>query len=90
MAHTRLRKFNTKDMYPQQALDNDACMIWWYTLVIAYFLAARLASISAVHKYDWSLVDLRVDWSDESPIANYVTRALNPPSAPSFGVAGDP
>ena len=26
MAHTRLRKFNTKDMYPQQALDNDVCM----------------------------------------------------------------
>jgi enamine deaminase RidA (YjgF/YER057c/UK114 family) len=27
MAHTRLRKFNTKDMYPQQALDNDLCMV---------------------------------------------------------------
>jgi enamine deaminase RidA (YjgF/YER057c/UK114 family) len=27
MAHTRLRKFNTKDMYPQQALDNDVCMV---------------------------------------------------------------
>ncbi len=26
MAHTRLRRFNTKDMYPQQALDNDICM----------------------------------------------------------------
>ena len=26
MAHTRLRKFNTKDMYPEQALDNDVCM----------------------------------------------------------------
>ncbi len=26
MAHTRLRRFNTKDMYPQQALDNDVCM----------------------------------------------------------------
>lgn len=26
MAHTRFRKFNTKDMYPQQALDNDLCM----------------------------------------------------------------
>ncbi len=26
MAHTRLRKFNTKVMYPQQALDNDVCM----------------------------------------------------------------
>lgn len=27
MAHTRLRKFNTKDMYPEQTLDNDVCMV---------------------------------------------------------------
>ncbi len=27
MVHTRLRKFNTKDMYPQQALDNNLCMV---------------------------------------------------------------
>lgn len=26
MAHTRIRKFNTKAMYPEQALDNDLCM----------------------------------------------------------------
>jgi enamine deaminase RidA (YjgF/YER057c/UK114 family) len=26
MAHTRIRKFNTKDMYPDQRLDNDLCM----------------------------------------------------------------
>jgi enamine deaminase RidA (YjgF/YER057c/UK114 family) len=25
MAHTRLRKFNTKDTYPEQKLDNDLC-----------------------------------------------------------------
>ena len=25
MAHTRLRKFNTKDTYPEQNLDNDLC-----------------------------------------------------------------
>jgi enamine deaminase RidA (YjgF/YER057c/UK114 family) len=25
MAHQRLRKFNTKDTYPEQALDNDLC-----------------------------------------------------------------
>ena len=24
MAHTRIRKFNTKDTYPEQSLDNDA------------------------------------------------------------------
>ena len=26
MPHTRLRKFNTRDMYPGQSLDNDLCM----------------------------------------------------------------
>jgi enamine deaminase RidA (YjgF/YER057c/UK114 family) len=25
MAHTRVRKFNTKDTYPEQRLDNDLC-----------------------------------------------------------------
>ena len=25
MTHTRLRKFNTKDTYPEQSLDNDLC-----------------------------------------------------------------
>jgi enamine deaminase RidA (YjgF/YER057c/UK114 family) len=25
MAHTRIRKFNTKDTYPEQNLDNDFC-----------------------------------------------------------------
>ena len=27
MAHIRLRKYNTKDLYPGQALDNDLCMV---------------------------------------------------------------
>jgi enamine deaminase RidA (YjgF/YER057c/UK114 family) len=27
MAHIRLRKFNTKDVYPDQKLDNDLCMV---------------------------------------------------------------
>ena len=26
MAHSRIRKFNTKDAYPDQKLDNDLCM----------------------------------------------------------------
>jgi enamine deaminase RidA (YjgF/YER057c/UK114 family) len=26
MSHTRLRKFNTRDAYPDQSLDNDLCM----------------------------------------------------------------
>lgn len=26
-SHLRLRKFNTRDAYPEQALDNDVCMV---------------------------------------------------------------
>ena len=25
MTHTRIRKFNTRDTYPEQNLDNDLC-----------------------------------------------------------------
>ena len=27
MAHQRFRTFNTREMYPEQALDNDLCMV---------------------------------------------------------------
>ncbi|MCC9621411.1 RidA family protein [Thalassospira sp. MA62] len=27
MAHTRIRKFNTKETYPEQNLDNDLCQV---------------------------------------------------------------
>ena len=27
MAHQRIRKFNTKDTYPDQDLDNDLCQV---------------------------------------------------------------
>ncbi|MDD9876610.1 MAG: DUF1028 domain-containing protein [Magnetovibrio sp.] len=51
----------------------------------------------------WPVIDLRVDWSDADPIGelaalwrafepqmdDYVTRALNPSAAPSYGVPGD-
>lgn len=51
----------------------------------------------------WPLVDLRVDWSEDCPVAalralwaayapqmdDYVARALNPAQAPSYGVPGD-
>lgn len=60
------------------------------------------AGLSVVREVPWRETDLRVDWSD-SPIADlralldrwlpqrddYVTRALNPASAPSYGVPGD-
>jgi uncharacterized Ntn-hydrolase superfamily protein len=51
----------------------------------------------------WPIVDLRVDWSETDPIRaldalwqayrpqmqDYLTRALNPTAAPSYGVPGD-
>ncbi len=50
----------------------------------------------------WPVADLRIDWQDQPvaalvalwevwrpQMANYVTRALDPELAPSFGVAGD-
>ncbi len=60
------------------------------------------AGLKIVDRLDWPLVDLRVDWHD-SPIealaqawavyrpqmAAYVTRALDPTAAPSYGVPGD-
>ena len=27
MAHQRFRKYNTRDIYPEQSLDNDLCMV---------------------------------------------------------------
>ncbi len=62
----------------------------------------RSAGMLVVDKVSWPLVDLRVDW-DDNPIgklrdlwtiwqpqmADYVTRGLDPTSAPSYGVPGD-
>ena len=62
----------------------------------------RSAGLYVVDKYVWPICDLRVDWSDapigalrtvwteyEPQMAAYLTRALDPPSAPSYGVPGD-
>lgn len=63
----------------------------------------RSAGLLVADRQSWPVVDLRVDWS-EAPIAAlcalwteyapqldaYVTRALDPAAAPSFGVPGDP
>ena len=63
----------------------------------------RSAGIMVADKQAWPYIDLRVDWSEGDPIADlrkiwlgwqpqmddYVTRALNPTSAPSYGVPGD-
>jgi uncharacterized Ntn-hydrolase superfamily protein len=61
------------------------------------------AALLVVSDLAWPLVDLRVDWHDSDPIAavrelwtayepqmqDYVTRALDPTTAPSYGVPGD-
>ncbi|MDE2239761.1 MAG: DUF1028 domain-containing protein [Rhodospirillales bacterium] len=62
----------------------------------------KSAGLIVVDKEAWPIADLRVDWHDE-PLAelarlwdvwqpqmyDYVTRALNPEAAPSYGVPGD-
>ena len=61
------------------------------------------AGLLVVDKATYPIVDLRVDWTESNPIEqlydlwniyepqvqNYVQRALNPNSAPSYGVLGD-
>lgn len=61
------------------------------------------AALLVAHEQSWPLVDLRVDWSDDCPVAalralwtayepqmnDYIARALNPDAAPSYGVPGD-
>lgn len=61
------------------------------------------AGMLMVDQQDWPLAELRCDWSETCPIAaiaeawsvykpqmdDYVTRALNPAAAPSYGVPGD-
>jgi uncharacterized Ntn-hydrolase superfamily protein len=62
----------------------------------------RSCGLVAVDRVSWPIADLRVDWDDE-PIAelralwgvwepqmqDYVSRALDPTTAPSYGVPGD-
>ncbi len=61
------------------------------------------AALLVVDKQSFPLVDLRVDWSDTCPVVklralwrdyepqmlDYLTRAINPADAPSYGVPGD-
>jgi len=61
------------------------------------------AGIKIVDRVTWPIVDLRIDWTEGCPITelenlwqlykpqmdDYVTRALDPATAPSYGVPGD-
>jgi len=63
----------------------------------------RSACLLVADTHAWPVVDLRVDWDDDDPLArlrslwrryepqlaDYVIRALHPASAPSYGVPGD-
>lgn len=63
----------------------------------------RSAGMKIVDKVSWPVADLRCDWTEGCPIENiatawevykpqleaYVTRALDPTEAPSYGVPGD-
>jgi uncharacterized Ntn-hydrolase superfamily protein len=62
------------------------------------------AGLLIVREVSWPIVDLRIDWSEDDPIAalsgiwrryapqadDYVRRAIDPSHAPSFGVPGNP
>ena len=64
----------------------------------------RSAGLQIVDKVSWPVADIRVDWTEACPVAElstiwdiykpqldaYVTRAVNPTFAPSYGVPGDP
>lgn len=61
------------------------------------------AALKVVGDLTWPMVDLRVDWAEQDPIGeldqlwqayapqmqDYLTRALDPTAAPSYGVPGD-
>lgn len=61
------------------------------------------AGLKLVDKVSWPVADLRVDWTEDCPIDGlaslwhrykpqmdaYITRALHPAGAPSYGVPGD-
>jgi uncharacterized Ntn-hydrolase superfamily protein len=61
------------------------------------------AGLLIVRDVSWPIVDLRVDWTDEDPVAalgtiwrlyapqidDYVRRAIDPGRAPSYGVPGN-
>ncbi len=63
----------------------------------------KSAGLLVVSRHDWPLVDLRVDWDDDNPVArlrdlweayqpqmqDYLTRAVDPDAAPTYGVPGD-
>ena len=72
-------------------------------MVTASHNPADYNGLKLVRDLPWPVADLRVDWTDDDPIEalarlwalykpqleDYVTRALDPTRAPSYGVPGD-
>jgi len=54
MAHTRIRKFNTRDTYPEQKLDNDLCqaVVAGNTVYLRGQISQDLDSRASLHAYD--------------------------------------
>ena len=54
MAHTRIRKFNTKDTYPEQKLDNDLCqaVVAGNTVYLRGQIAQDLDTRASLHAGD--------------------------------------
>jgi uncharacterized Ntn-hydrolase superfamily protein len=62
------------------------------------------AGLLIVREVSWPIVDLRIDWTEDDPVAaldalwrryapqvdDYVQRAIDPSRAPTFGVPGNP
>ena len=61
------------------------------------------AGLKVAHQHSWPLVDIRIDWAEDSPITelmklwrayepqmmDYNSRAIDPSQSPSYGVLGD-
>jgi enamine deaminase RidA (YjgF/YER057c/UK114 family) len=54
MAHTRIRKFNTRDTYPEQKLDNDLCqaVVAGNTVYLRGQISQDLATRASLHVGD--------------------------------------
>ncbi len=79
MAHERDRRFNTAKTYPEQSLDNDLCHSNFTRGGHAVWMRGQcpmevVATAGDIYKP-------RLD--------DYVRRALDPATAPSYGVLGD-
>lgn len=72
---------------------------------MTFSLTARCSrtGLAIADRHPWPVADLRVDWHEEPiaelrrlwelyepQMADYLTRALDPPAAPAYGVPGDP